>query len=169
MEFDTRRLIIKKFIPEYINVMFELWGNNENVAKYLIDYRYDWDMDEYKESILREYQDNKNNMLVVLDKESNNVVGNVKLHEEDFGTSVEIWIKDTEWNKGYGYELLKGIIKYAKKNKISVLYASVNSNNIGGKTILDKCEFELLDTIKDALEDNDGVVGDELLYEFDLD
>ena len=32
MEFDTRRLIIKKFIPEYINVMFELWGNNENVA-----------------------------------------------------------------------------------------------------------------------------------------
>ena len=34
MEFETKNLEVKKFIPEYISVMYESWGTDKEVGKY---------------------------------------------------------------------------------------------------------------------------------------
>ena len=55
-----------------------------------------------------------------------------------------------------------------KKIKLECLYATCDGRNIGAKTMLEKCGFELIDTIKNYRKDIDGVLGDEFLYELEL-
>lgn len=169
MEFVTRHLIIKKFIPEYISLMYETWGCDREVGKYMPGFRTDWDIEGFTDYILRTYKDEYHTRAVIQEKETNKIIGNISLYQEDSRSkSVNIWLIKDYWNKGYGTETLKGIIKEMKKIKLECLYATCDGRNIGAKTMLEKCGFELIDTIKDYRKDIDGVLGDELLYEFEL-
>ena len=56
-----------------------------------------------------------------------------------------------------------------KKVHLECLYATCDGRNIGAKMMLEKSGFELIDTIKDYRKDIDGNIGDELLYEIELD
>lgn len=167
MEFDTRRLSIKKFIPEYIEVMYETWGTDKDVGMYMPGFRIDWDIDGFADYILRTYKDEYHTRAVIQEKKSNKIIGNISIYQEDSKSkSVTIWLLKEYWNLGYGNEALKGIIKELKKTKISSLYATCDGRNIGAVKILEKNGFELIDKIEDSREDLDGNLGDEYLYEF---
>ena len=43
MEFESKHLLIKKFIPEYIGVMYDTWGTDKEVGRYMPGFRVDWD------------------------------------------------------------------------------------------------------------------------------
>lgn len=170
MEFTTRRLIIKKFIPEYISLMYETWGNNIEVGKYIPGFKKDWEIDEFTYYIMKSYKDEYLIRYVIQEKETNKIIGYISLYQEDSRSkSVNIFIMKDYWNKGYGSETLKSIVKRMKVEKLECLYATCDGRNIGAKMMLEKCNFELIDTIKDYREDIDGNIGDELLYELELD
>lgn len=170
MEFTTRRLIIKKFIPEYISLMYETWGNNIEVGKYIPGFKKDWEIDEFTYYIMKSYKDEYLIRYVIQEKETNKIIGYISLYQEDSRSkSVNIFIMKDYWNKGYGSETLKSIVKRMKAEKLECLYATCDGRNIGAKMMLEKCNFELIDTIKDYREDIDGNIGDELLYELELD
>lgn len=169
MEFETRHLEIKKFIPEYIKVMYDSWGTDREVGKYMPGFKTEWDIEGFTDYILRTYKDEYHTRAVIQDKKTNQIIGNVSLYQEDSRSkSVNIWIIKEYWNKGYGTETLAGIIKELKKTNLESLYATCDGRNIGAKRVLEKCEFELIDTIPNYRTDIDGNFGDELLFELEF-
>lgn len=169
MEFETRHLEIKKFIPEYISIMYNSWGTDREVGKYMPGFKTDWDIEGFTDYILRTYKDEYHTRAVIKDKNTNTIIGNISLYQEDSRSkSVIIWIIKEYWNKGYGTETLMGIIKELKKSNLGSLYATCDGRNIGAKTMLEKCEFELIDTIPNYRVDIDGNLGDELLFELEF-
>ncbi len=169
MEFETKHLIIKKFIPEYISIMYETWGTDKDVGKYMPGFRVDWNIEGFTDYILRTYKDEYHTRAVIQEKETNKIIGNISIYQEDSRSkSVNIWLIKEYWGKGYGTETLKGIIKELKKTKIESLYATCDGRNIGAVRMLEKVNFECIDIIKDYREDIDGVIGDEYLYEMEF-
>lgn len=169
MEFDTKNLIVKKFIPEYIGVMYETWGTDKEVGRYMPGFRTDWSESEFSDYVYKTYKDEYHTRAVIQEKETNKIIGNISLYQEDSRSqSINIWLIRNYWGYGYGKEVMKGILKVLKKTKLESLYATTDSRNIAANKILEKYNFELIDTIKDGRMDIDGAPGDELLYELVL-
>lgn len=169
MEFETKHLSIKKFIPEYISIMYETWGTDKEVGKYMPGFRVDWDIEGFTDYIIRTYKDEYHTRAIIKDKTTNKIIGNISLYQEDSRSkSVNIWIIKDFWNKGYGTEALAGIVKELKKTDLGSIYATCDSRNLGAVRMLEKCEFECIDKIDNYRTDIDGNIGDELLYEIEL-
>lgn len=169
MEFDTRRLEIKKFIPEYISLMYETWGTNKEVGRYMPGFKTDWSIEEFTNYILKTYKDEYHTRAVIKEKKSNKIIGNISLYQEDSRSkSVNIWLVEDYWGKGLGTETLAGIVKFLKKDGLECIYATCDGRNIGAVRVLEKNNFECIDKIENYRTDIDGVVGDELLYELEL-
>ena len=173
MEFETKQVIVKKFIPEYINIMYETWGTDREVGRYMPGFQTEWDIEGFTDYIIRTYKDEYHTRAVIQDKKTNKIIGNISIYQEDSRSkSVNLWIIKDYWNKGIGTEVLKGIAKEyqkeMKKTKLESLYATCDGRNIGAKRILEKANFELIDTIPDYRLDIDGNPGDELLFELEL-
>lgn len=169
MEFETKHLSIKKFIPEYINIMYNTWGTDKDVGKYMPGFRVDWDIEGFTDYIIRTYKDEYHTRAVIQEKKSNKIIGNISLYQEDSRSkSVTIWIIKEYWNNGYGTEALSGIVDEVKKTNLGSLYATCDSRNIGAVRMLEKCNFECIDKIEGDRTDIDGNIGDELLYELEL-
>lgn len=170
MEFTTRRLIIKKFIPEYISLMYETWGNDLDVLMYIPEMKDIHSIDDFTDYIMRAYKDEYLIRSVIQEKDTNKIIGYVFLYQEDSRSkSVNIFIEKSHWGKGYGTEVLKSVIREMKKSHLECLYATCDGRNIGAKLMFEKAGFELIDTIKDYRKDIEGNIGDELLYELELD
>lgn len=171
MEFETRKLFIKKFIPEYLDIMYETWGTDKEVGRYIPGFRIDWDINDFSEYVLKTYQDNNHTRYIIQEKSSNDIIGNISLYQEDSSSkSIMIWLITSAWNKGYGEEAFKAIVKEYKKKSYNLnsLYATCDKRNEAMVKILESCGFELIDEIKDSRTDIDGVLGTELLYELQL-
>lgn len=169
MEFDTRRLIIKKFIPEYIGIMYETWGNDIDTLKFLPEIKTDMTIDDFAEYIMKTFKNNLYTRSVIQNKDSHDIIGSISLFQEDSRSkSVVIIITKDNWNKGYGTEVLKGVIKFLKKQKVECIYATCDGRNIGATKMCEKSGFELIDTIEDYREDCNHNIGSEYLYELEL-
>ena len=173
MEFETKQVVVKKFIPEYINIMYETWGTDREVGRYMPGFRTDWDIEGFTDYIIRTYKDEYHTRAVVQDKKTNKIIGNISIYQEDSRSkSVNLWIIKDYWNKGIGTEVLKGIAQFYKKEmkitKLESLYATCDGRNLAAKRILEKNNFELIDTIPEYRFDIDGTPGDELLFELEL-
>ena len=173
MEFETKQVLVKKFIPEYINVMYQTWGRDREVGRYMPGFRTEWDIDGFTDYIIRTYKDEYHTRAVIQDKKTNKIIGNISIYQEDSRSkSINIWIIQEYWGKGIGTEVLKGIVKELKKEmkktKLESLYATCDGRNIGAVRMLEKAEFELIDKIPEYRLDIDGTPGDEYLYELEL-
>ena len=74
MEFTTSRCTIKNFISEYISIMYEGWGTDRDVGMYLLDFKEDMTLDEFKSYILETYKSDYNDISVIQEKSSNNII-----------------------------------------------------------------------------------------------
>jgi len=169
MEFETKHLIVKKFIPEYISIMYETWGTDKEVGRYMPGFRIDWDINGFTDYILKTYKDAYHTRLVIQEKSTHKIVGNISLYQEDSRSkSLTIWLMKDCWNKGYGTEAAQGVIDELKKTDLECIYATCDERNISASKVLEKCGFELLDKIDDCRKDIDGVIGNELLYDLEI-
>lgn len=169
MECTTRRCIIKNFIPEYISVMYEAWGTNRDVGMYLLGFKENMSLDEFKSYILNTYKPEYNDISVIQEKETNKIIGYIDLYKEDSRSkSVVLVIHKDSWGHGYGKEVLKKVAEIESKNGLGSLYATCDEHNIAAQHVLEAADFELIDNIPGDRLDLDGNVGDEFLYELEI-
>ena len=169
MEFTTRRCEIKKFIPEYISIMYESWGTDREVGMYLLDFKENMDVDSFKQYIFSNYKEDYTEILVIKEKSSNELIGYINLFKEDSRSkSVTIVIKKDKWNHGYGTEVLSKLAELEKANGLGSLYATCDEHNEYAQEMLETAGFELIDSIPGDRVDLNGVVGDEYLYELEM-
>lgn len=169
MEFTTRRLEVKKVIPEYIPIMFKIWDRENEVGKYIPEYDPNWDVDAFKEHIINTFRSDLYERGVIKLKDSNEIIGYASVYKEDSRSkSVNIYIAKDYWNHGYGHEVLSAIVRRCKKEGLGSVYATCDSRNTGAIKILERNGFECIDKIVGDRVDVNGAVGDELLYELEL-
>ncbi len=75
-------------------------------------------------------------------KENNTVIGDIGFHgkpDENGAVEVGFGLAREEWNKGYGYEALKGIAKWTMMQEgVKTLKADCLIDNIASRRILEK-------------------------------
>ena len=168
MEFDTKRLEIKKFIPEYISVLYNVLVNRD-VLRYVEDINPSWNLEEFTEYIVDLYQDDNYSRSLIKEKSTNKIIGSILLFREDKRSkSIKILIDADCWNKGYGKEVLTSATEFLKAEGLGSIYATCDSRNIGAKKMLDEVKYECIDSIPEFSRDVDGNLGDELLYEKEI-
>lgn len=169
MEYKTKRLDIKKFIPEYIPIMFNVWGSDREVGRYMPEFDPTWDLDTFTEHIMHTFRYEDYERCIIKERKTNEVIGYISIFQEDSRSkSINIYLKKDYWNKGYGTEAIAGLVEILKAEGIGSIYATCDNRNVGASRVLENNKFECIDVIKGERIDIDGKVGDELLYELEL-
>ena len=169
MEFSTKRCDVKKFIPEYISIMYETLGTDREVGMYLLGFKDNMSIDEYKQYILGTYKEDYNEILIIQEKNTNEIIGYLDLYKEDSRSkSVILVVKKDKWGKGYGTEVLQKLVELEKANGLGSLYATCDEHNISAQNVLEAAGFELIDNIPGDRVDLNGNIGDEYLYELEM-
>ncbi|ESP91209.1 GNAT family N-acetyltransferase [Pseudoalteromonas luteoviolacea] len=74
-------------------------------------------------------------------------IGLAIVHSEQYSAHLGYLVAEQDWGKGYGTELLSGVMGYLRQNTpIKTVHAGVDPNNLGSIRALEKCRFELAQT-----------------------
>ena len=169
MEFTTRRCDVKKFIIEYIPVMYSAWGHDKETGNYLVDYNPDFSEEGFKKYIVNTYKPEYNDISVIQEKNTNEIIGYINLYKEDARSkSITFVIHKNVWNKGYAKEVIGKCVELLKAEGLGSLYATCDSHNIAAQHVLEATGFELIDNIPGGRVSLDGELGDEFLYEVEM-
>ncbi len=143
----TDNLILRKFKEDDYQEMYDNWASNANVAN-----NAGWPVHKKIESTKKlvkmwvdEYKnENVFNWIITL-KDSNKAIGSITVVSKDLNNRVcEIGynIGEDFWNKGYGTEAIKNVIKYLfSLNIFDVITAACFDDNIASKRVLEKNNF----------------------------
>ena len=144
MIFETERLLIRKLKITDIDAFHEM-QNNINVMRYT-----DSPIKNLEENIadlnrvIAFYNKPKNDFWVfaVIRKSDNSFLGTIALiKDEEENNEIGYRFLEKYWNKGYAYESIVGLLKYAKKTGKTELVAMVIVDNIASEYILKKTGF----------------------------
>ncbi len=147
MIFETERLLVRKFKITDI-VPFHEMQKNPNVMKYTGSNikTYNEDVLDLK-NLIANYEQINNRFWVwaIIRKADKHLLGSVAIIDYDEEKD-EVGFRFLEkyWNNGYGFEVLKGLLKYAKSKNYKELYAEVYAKNIASEIILKKVGFTFI-------------------------
>lgn len=152
MIFETERLEVRLLVVSDVESYFELQGDPE-VLKYAIG-----DAMSYEESkkdleeVIKKYSIRENDFWIfaIERKIDNQFIGTIAYIKEANGDD-EIGYRFIKafWGNGYGLEVCKGMIEYAKKIKLPKLIGYVVDENIASAKILTQLGFVEIDKMVD--------------------
>lgn len=141
---ETERLRIRNFTSEDSKHCFESWGKDKDLGKYIILYP----MSEVSqmESLVSSLEKNKH-AWVLEEKKSGNIIGYITVDiPYDLLKVGELGyvIAEKYQHMGYAYEALTCMIKkYFYEEKLYLLEAKFNENNIASSKLLNKLGFQM--------------------------
>lgn len=153
----TDNLILRKFKEDDYQEMYDNWASNANVAN-----NAGWPVHKNIESTKKlvkmwvdEYKnENVFNWIITL-KDSKKAIGSITVVSKDLNNRVcEIGynIGEDFWNKGYGTEAIKNVIKYLfSLNIFDVITAACFDDNIASRRVLEKNKFKKEGLLRDRV------------------
>ena len=166
--FETNRLIIKSTKKEDTDFCLNIWLDDE-MGKYLSDPPRDKADDTYLK-----WKDNVEiydgcYYFVSVSKEIGNYIGTCSAvpSEDEREWDIGYAIHKDYWRKGYGTEMIKGLIDFCSKNGGTSITAAVAKENQGSNALLRKLNFYIE---KEGAFKKSGtdIVYDEYIYRLDL-
>jgi len=143
---DTKRCLIREITTEDVLRLYEIYSDKE--TKQYIEDLYENTEDEIKyteEYIANQYRFFEYGLWIVIDKETNVIIGRAGLFNRENQDEIELgFVFDKAyWGKGYATEVLTAIINYAKiELSVTSICANVHKDNIRSKRLLEKLSFE---------------------------
>jgi RimJ/RimL family protein N-acetyltransferase len=159
MIFETERLIIREFVTEDLNRLFEIMNK--------IEVMYAWEKPFSKKETeewifcqLKRYEKDGYGYFAVITKETNKIIGQTGLMKNKIEDkeAIEIgYIFDNNyWQKGYCIESVRGCIKYAFETlKIKELYGTIRPENISSIKIIEKLGMKKIGTFIKTYENKE--------------
>ena len=148
-------------VPDYLEMVNDI----ENVARFIGDRR---ELYSEKDEIayIKDKMDNKATMFSMLEKGSNEFIGNIEFfnrvfEEAEWGIAITHKMQE----KGYGTEALKRSVEYGfGELGLTRIYLGVYVNNARAIHVYEKCGFKEYDRndVDIFMEINKGVKNDEL-------
>ena len=134
---ETDRLIIRRYCKEDLQDLYE-YLSDEDVVKY----------EPYKPMDIKEVEDNldwrisSDEMLAIVLKSNNKMIGNVYLGKRDFDTIEIGYVFNKQyWGKGYAKESCAKLIKKLFSDGIHRIYVECDPNNTGSWKLLESLGF----------------------------
>ena len=116
IQLETERLILRRFIIDDAQAMFTNWATDSECNKHL-SWNLHQNIDETKEVIqnwINEYESGSYNWVVEL-KATHEIIGSISavhVRKKHFNCEIGDCYRSRFWNKGYGTEALKRVIKF---------------------------------------------------------
>ncbi len=109
MKQKTDRLLIREFIPEDVNDLYEILGDEETMV--YVEPKYDF---QKVQSFLIEFCIECRGAVAAVHKESQKMIGYILFNEIEKGIYELGWIFNKNyWQQGYAYETCSKVIEYA--------------------------------------------------------
>jgi RimJ/RimL family protein N-acetyltransferase len=146
--FHSRRLVLRKFIYDDYQKVFENWANDPEVTRYLRYSPHKTTLDSLSYMHYREssyFKDFLNLSWIVINKEDSEPIGEISvvgLNQSEMICEIGYNFGKKYWNKGYATEALKIIIPYLREYGFTKLTSSVLKPNIASSKVLLKNGFE---------------------------
>ncbi len=124
---------------------------------------------ETTKEVLESYIEDGNRWAIEL-KEEGKVIGSIMIYPDEnhgkyYAKSINYYLSEEHWNKGYMTEAIKRVITYAfEEIDIDLLSAFHIPNNSNSKRVLEKNGFEYEGTIKQGYQRYDGQTFDSVCY-----
>lgn len=160
MYIETPRILIRKFIPEDADDLYDILGDAETMEK--CEPAYDF---EKTKKFLNSFCIGRNGALAAVHKESSKMIGYILFNEFVAGVYEIGWFYNRNyWGQGYAYESCKALIDYA--------FGELNAHKIFAETIdtvksvglMKKLGMQLEDIRKDQTTDNHDNPADLYIY-----
>ena len=153
---ETNRLILRKFEITDSENMFNNWGSDPKVTKYL-----SWEAHKSvknSEDIinlwLSNYKDNSFYNWVIVLKETDEAIGSisvVNLNEANKACEIGYCIGSKYWNKGITTEALQTIIDYLFSNTdLNRICARHDIENVASGEVMKKCKMTYEGTLREV-------------------
>lgn len=147
IDLATKRLILKNIGYDDTDFFYKQFSDNE-VNRYLYDAEPFSSIHEAEKWIsfyLHEEPRNQHRWIIIL-KESNEKIGTCGFHcwnRETGEVEIGYDLQPAHWRKGYSYEALSEIIRFAREEmKVSKIYAHISVDNIASVKTAEKLGFE---------------------------
>lgn len=168
---ETNRLLLRRLELKDAQAMYDNWCSNPNVAKYVC-WEVHKNVDETKallEEWIKNYESNETYKWVAEIKDTSEIIGTIDVVSKKFlsygACEIGYCYGEDYWNKGYGTECLKAVMKYLfEECDAEVIFAKHLSQNPGSGKVMMKCGLKYEGTLRDRFVDKDGIRNDLLSY-----
>lgn len=163
---ETKRLILRRYSLNDTDDMFNNWGTNENVTKFLnwTPYKSKEDLKDFISSCIEDYKNPSAYNWIIEFKENNQAIGSisvVSVNEDIEETEVGYCLGEDYWHKGIMTEAFSRVIEFlfteVNVNRIS---ASHDVNNPNSGKVMKKCGLLYEGTRKQGARNNTGLCDD---------
>ena len=150
---ETKRLLLRPLTLDDSDRIEELAGEYD-VAKSTINIPHPYPKGsacQFIESIQSAEQNNKIVMLVIVNKESQLLIGliNLNLSIQYRRGELAYWIGKPYWGNGYGTEAAKALLKYGfNQLKLNKIFAASFTSNTGSWKVMEKIGLKYEGTLK---------------------
>lgn len=138
--FETDRLYITTIESENdIIALYEnIYNNNENLS--FLNFKEKFTLNNLRLKLLlyRKYYKVDLGIYIAKNKINNEIIAEASFFntfDNILTPEIGYIINKPYWNKGYGTELVRGMIDYLFLKKIEVIYARINANNIHSSAV----------------------------------
>lgn len=149
MIFKTERLLVRKLTFDDLQP-FHKMQSNKNVMRFVRVkiMTYEDNVKDLKD-VIEKYDKPANDFWIyaverILDR---TFVGTVAFVKDGKDDEIGYRFLEEYWRNGYGSEIIKGMILYAKEIKLPKLIAYVSPENKGSEKILKNADFEFLESV----------------------
>lgn len=161
---ETERLILRKGTLEDANEIYENYGKDPNVSKYVVWNRHKSIDDAIK--LMKKWEECYNNdnsyMWLVENKKDKKIIGSITAVKVDFENrtiAIGYCFGSKWWNQGYATECLKRIIKFFFEDVgVETIYANHLSANIPSGKVMIKAGMKYEGTLRNRMIDKNTKV-----------
>ena len=169
-ELETERLILRKLRMEDVYEYYERLFGDADVTRYM-NFEPHQDISESLESLQRRldrYEEDDCYCWAVAEKEEDSLIGLVKLTRfdpRDNSCSFAFMLGCNYWNKGYGTEVLKAVLRFAfEELELERIVADHMAPNRASGRVMEKCGMKHIGTEPEKYQKT-GRRYDALVYE----
>ena len=142
--FETKQLLVRKLILSDLSDFHELHSNT-NVMKFVRPKAMTFEENEKEiNDLIQKYDLPNNNFWIyaIELKQQNKLIGTVALIKNDNEDEIGYRFIESYWGKGFGFEVVEGLLKYCKSTNFEKLVAFAAKENYASTRILEKLKFE---------------------------
>ena len=160
---ETERLLLRKFMIDDAEYMFNNWANDDEVTKYLVwePHKDIKDTKDYIKTVIDGYNNPKNYNCCIQLKSIKQPIGSIganRINDKVESATIGYCIGKKWWRMGIMTEALNAIIRFffneVKLNRIEARHDVKNPNS--GKVML-KCGLKYEGTLRKSAINNQGI------------
>ena len=147
---ETNRLLLRKFVKDDYQAMYDNWASDDEVTKYL-----NWpthkDIDTTKQIInswIKDYDNDNTHRYGIVYKDNNELIGSIDIVGYiDDKPMIGYVLSRKYWNQGIMSEACKAFLQYLKDKGFKEVIIEAMVDNVGSNKIIQKSGGELIDSL----------------------